>query len=894
MNDSPTVDPDDGTDRHPLETIATQYIQRLRRGHHGAIEPVAEVPEQLGTEIRDLLPVIQRLEQARKRQSQRPGGLASLGSSRPERLGDYQLVRQIGRGGMGVVFEAVQKSLDRKVAVKVLPKSLLEDQQQLDRFEREARTAGSLHHTNIVPVFGVGSDQGFHYYVMQRIQGTGLDRVLADQTEPFTPRQVAHLGLQAANALAYAHDQNVLHRDIKPANLIVNDDLDLWVTDFGVAKAIEEEASQSSEVVGTLRYMAPEQIRGDLDPRSDIYSLGCTLYELLAGRPAVDDATIRHAIVANRPAGPPPPVRHYDKKIPKDLERILCGAMAADLSDRYATATEMAADLQRFLNDEPIRIVPPSKAQLFVRWAKRNPAVAVLSAATAVLLLGIAALAWGRAEMAQNTLENETRLRGVAEQNAAIASGALDKIFQRFAIAGDNASTLNASLASAPTLSNEAAELLEELIRYYDDLASRDGLDDEMSRSAADARYAIGTIYHQLGQYERAIKTFEISRQACIAEQARSTDLSSEIDSTDIDGIIRETDLMNRIGFAWRMLGKDEQADEIHFEALQKLIADGVFQSSDRVRFSEAQTHFALSRRLRPGVGPETLPPITILEFLRHRDGRPAEGPGPDRERLEHDPARNHHLLRAEQLFRELYESNPEQVGYARWLAAALNELRSDSLVGASPKQLQAENEANEILRQLVKRHPENPIIQHDLATSLAHLNVFEPRIGPTQLEWGIDRLEEAVAHCQSLAAANPNVPAYLNTCAHTHFKLGVLLQRYADVIDRHNDPSSRQRFHDLKQQAVFSFRTAGRQHAMLEHQHPDAVGYRMWHALFVHFQAQAQLQAGQREEGQRTFARVARFWHRLALQYPDVGLAMFALAEAELTLRDLDANLDR
>ena len=884
MSTSPLADPDDGTDRHPLETIATDYAQSLRCGHRGWIEPIAEANEPLESEIRDLLPVIERLEQARKRRLQRPGGFASLGASRPERLGDYQLVRQIGRGGMGVVFEAVQQSLGRKVAVKVLPKFLLEDQQQLDRFEREARMAGSLHHTNIVPVFGVGSDHGFHYYVMQRIDGTGLDRVLAEKANPFTSREVAKLGLQAAGALAYAHQQNVLHRDIKPANLIVNEQLDLWVTDFGVAKALEEEATQPGEVVGTLRYMAPEQVRGQLDPRSDLYSLGCTLYELLAGRPAVDDPTIRQSIVADRPVYSTESIRRFNKSVPRDLDMILQGAMAKDPDDRYASAADLAADLRRFLSDEPIRIVPPSRAHLALRWSKRNPALATLSAATVVLLLGVAALAWGRAEMAQNSLENETRLRAAAEENAEIASGALDKIFQRFAIAGDTSSALNASVTSAPTLSDEAAELLEELIRYYDDLPRHDELSESMSRSAFEARYAIGTIYHQLGQYEKAIKTFEESRS-----QLRGELESRPAAIANIEVILRETDLMNRIGFARRMLGEDDEADAVHFEALKRLTAEGVFQSSDRVRFQEAQTHFALARRLRPGMGPETLPPIGIIGFLRHGDPRP--GDGLVRERFRFDPARYHHLSRAEQIFRELHDAEPAHVGYARWLAAALNELRSESLVGASPHQLHAENKASEILQQLLQRHPDNQVIKHDLATSLGRLDVFEPRIGPTQLEWGIDRLEEAVAICQSLVASHPNVPAYLNTHSQTHFKLGVLLQRYADVNHRSNDPLARPELQSLKQQASFAFRAAARQQALLELQHPDAVGYQLWHALFVHCQAQVQLQARQFDAAERTMFRAARLWHRLSLQYPDIGFTYFALAEAELVLLDLGAE---
>ncbi len=266
----PSTPPDPlASSRHPLESIASDFADSIRGGKQRSIDDFVESNPKLESELRELLPVIHQLERARQTHVQRPGGLASLGAARPDRLGDFEFVRQIGRGGMGVVFEAVQKSLGRRVALKVLPKSLLTDDAQLKRFEREARTAGSLHHTNIVPVFGVGEDQGFHYYVMQRIDGRGLDRLLSDEAEKLTPKQVASLGQQAASALAYAHQQNVLHRDIKPANLIVNHELQLWVTDFGVAKAIESEAvTRTGDVVGTLRYIAPEQIVGDADVRS--------------------------------------------------------------------------------------------------------------------------------------------------------------------------------------------------------------------------------------------------------------------------------------------------------------------------------------------------------------------------------------------------------------------------------------------------------------------------------------------------------------------------------------------------------------------------------------------------------------------------------------------------
>ncbi len=210
----------------------------------------------------------------------------------PERLGEYRIVRELGRGGMGIVYEAVQESLGRHVAVKVIHHVHL-DPKRLQRFQREAQAVAQLHHTNIVPIFGVGEHDGLPYYVMQYIRGNGLDAVLRDLARrrargegPERWRFVARVGVQAAEALQYAHEQGVLHRDIKPANLLVDEHETVWITDFGLAKLIgRDDLTGTGDVIGTLRYLAPEALHGETDPRSDIYSLGLTLYELLTLEP---------------------------------------------------------------------------------------------------------------------------------------------------------------------------------------------------------------------------------------------------------------------------------------------------------------------------------------------------------------------------------------------------------------------------------------------------------------------------------------------------------------------------------------------------------------------------------------------------------------------------------
>jgi serine/threonine protein kinase len=203
---------------------------------------------------------------------------------RPGRLGDYRIVREIGRGGMGVVYEAVQESLGRTVALKVLLQQMLADPKRVERFEQEARIAARLHHTNIVPVFGVGFDEGLHYYVMQRIQGEGWDRRLLHSATKPTAQEAARIGRDAARALQQAHDEGTLHRDVKPGNILIDDQEHVWLTDFGLAQILESDVTATAHVAGTLRYLPPERLHGVSDARGDVYSLGVALFEAVGGR----------------------------------------------------------------------------------------------------------------------------------------------------------------------------------------------------------------------------------------------------------------------------------------------------------------------------------------------------------------------------------------------------------------------------------------------------------------------------------------------------------------------------------------------------------------------------------------------------------------------------------
>jgi WD40 repeat protein/serine/threonine protein kinase len=370
-------------------------------------------------------------------------------------LGDFRIVREIGRGGMGVVYEAEQISLQRRVALKVLPFAAVLDQKQLQRFRNEAQAAASLDHPNIVGVHSVGCERAVHFYAMQYIEGRTLAQVIGDlrqnaglvakdsqgdglppsgekassddptvefeatpkpdaspsadtdreaQTQaqastegshrtPEFFRAVARLGIQAAEALEHAHQLGVVHRDVKPSNLLVDASGHLWVTDFGLAQTqTGANLTMTGDVLGTLRYMSPEQAQGDrriLDHHTDIYSLGVTLYELLTLEPPFASHD-RHKLIHQIIDANVSPPRGLNASIPRDLETIVLKAMAAEPEDRYATAQGLADDLRRFLDHEPIQARPPSLAERCMKWARRH--VAVVVATAIALMIAVVAL----------------------------------------------------------------------------------------------------------------------------------------------------------------------------------------------------------------------------------------------------------------------------------------------------------------------------------------------------------------------------------------------------------------------------------------------------------------------------------------------------------------------
>ncbi|MEQ1903894.1 MAG: protein kinase [Pirellulaceae bacterium] len=441
-----------------LGELLDELNSRHRRGEDPRLDEVCHAHPQFADQLRELFSTLCVIEKHRPSKPSQPEPAAStISHDKDTFIGGYKILREVARGGMGVVYEAIQLSLGRHVALKIISSHLIGNELAIERFRREARLASQLHHSNIVPVFDVGSENNICFYAMQYIPGQSLDNVIdelrilpersprkyspiattalenpngatavfqsqevntpmvevlrqplqsADTTKAtpkniFSPeffRNTGRIGVQIADALAYAHGKGILHRDIKPSNILVDANGNAWVTDFGLAKIDETSTlpnqaalTEAGDIVGTLRYLAPERLRGQHDQRCDIYSLAATLYEMLALRPifeSVDRVHLMDLLKNTEPVS----LRALNPMIPRDLETIVLKGLSKQRENRYQTAQSMADDLRLFLLDRPIQARRTSFVEKGIRWCLRNRITATLAA---VLLLSLTALTVG-------------------------------------------------------------------------------------------------------------------------------------------------------------------------------------------------------------------------------------------------------------------------------------------------------------------------------------------------------------------------------------------------------------------------------------------------------------------------------------------------------------------
>jgi serine/threonine protein kinase/Flp pilus assembly protein TadD len=839
--------------------LAESFLERYRRGERPSIEEYAKAHSELAGEIRRLFPALLMIEDFRPESDDLSGSIA-VGGTTLERLGDYRILREVGRGGMGVVYEAEQESLGRRVALKVLAAHGLRNPKQLLRFHREARAAARLHHTNIVPVFGVGESEGQHYYVMQFISGLGLDAVLEeikqlrghgpedvapapreatcalsaasvarslitgrfasapDQHSPnltaipgsATPpplpappssvvlpgqsrgssssdaggqyaRSVAMIGVQVAEALDYAHRQGTLHRDIKPSNLLLDGQGTVWVADFGLAKAADsDDLTHTGDIVGTVRYMAPERFEGRCDARSDVYALGLTLYELLARRPAFDKSE-RAELIRQVTHEEPARLRALDTTIPRDLETVVHKAIEREPARRYGDAAALAADLRRFVEGRAIRARRVSPVEHAWRWCRRNPAVAALGAA--VLALGGLSLAgalWVQRQRAEAALREAWQQAERRAETALRAGRAHDAVMALM----DQAATLRQQGLWA-----EARALLAQAEGQLNDAGGRD-LPERLRQAQADLELATRLEGNAIARMDFA--RGKSNYPAVAAEYAAAFEgagLAVADDAADAEAIaarIRRSAIRDQLVAAlddWAVVNADARL-RARLLGIARL-SDPDPRWRDRVRdpsvWEDRRALERLAAEIQEASEAEQPPQLlmTLARLLNDVRGSPAP------------------LLRAVQGRRPedfwlnytlgallLYDRSSEAVGFLRAaLALRPRDVLVTYRVGFALDLAGQPLEALPIHRRAIALDPNNPLGHQGLGVALHSLG----------------KLEEAAASFRRALALDPDLP-------HGHHSLGNALRslgRPDDAVSAYRraialDPGGAPAYHGL------------------------------------------------------------------------------------------------
>jgi serine/threonine protein kinase len=681
-------------------------------------------------------------------------------------LGDYRLIREVGRGGMGIVYEAEQISLGRRVALKVLSGAGALDPKKRQRFQVEAHAIAQLHHPQIVPIFAVGSEHGTHYYAMQYIDGPTLAEVIhqhrhhgreaagvgasgpnssATGTAPRGPtsgpgessanrcdeevigaspsrvvngscrgpgayRALAQLGIQAAEALDYAHTMGILHRDIKPSNLLIDARGNLWITDFGLARFQDEPGlTRTGDLLGTLRYMDPKLVFGrrmSFDPRSDIYALGATLYELLTLRPVFDGGD-REKLLRQIALEEPIPPRRLDPTIPRDLETIVGKAMAKEPDRRYATARELGEDLRRFLEDKPIQARRPTPLERAAKWARRHRAVLLTTATVAFLAMAIgAALLW-----------REQRQTAQINNELSLAIGQGDRAFDEIIRLSDELTMKGmqrfAETSQPPQRQEGVRAFYDQAIDFYDRLAHQAPVAPRMKALA----------YRRLG-FARMVKMAPGAED----DFRRSLDLYEKL----LAETPRAPELRQAIADVDFQLG------------LLRLYAGGGMRAAEpsfRRSFSieeELASEFAIDPQYLQELAGKRIQLSVWLEQVKL-------------------------LTEAERERRQLLDS------FARLAAQSSATPGQTQRMSAAYESLSHKlarwgwhREREEALRQALKLQPNDPVLLNNLAWALA----YRPDPPPS-------RSAEAVELAKNAVAAQPKGRAYWNTLGLVYLRAG-------------------------------------------------------------------------------------------------------------------------
>jgi tetratricopeptide (TPR) repeat protein/tRNA A-37 threonylcarbamoyl transferase component Bud32 len=689
-----------------------------------------------------------------------------LSSGAGAAFGDYELLEEIGRGGMGVVYKARQKRLDRLVALKVVRGEGIAGA-DTRRFRNEAETVAQLDHPNIVPVHEVGEQPGgLSYFSMKLIAGGSL----AEQLLRFRddPRAAAGLLAKVARAVHHAHQRGVLHRDLKPANILLDAQGEPHVSDFGLAKRLEcpgQEVTQSGAIVGTPAYMAPEQAsgrKGAVTTAADVYGLGAVLYALLTGRPPFQAESPLYILAQVRECEPEP-LRRGNAKVDRDLETVCLKCLQKEPVRRYESAGELADDLERWLRREPIRARPVGSTARLWRWCRRNPLVAGLTATlVTVLIAAVVVLGFSSALIAQKRDEAEANLRQARQalaseqraakrereqaQQARLQEAEADRQrqlaethFREARQAVDDAFTLVSEnhLLHEPCLDPLRKELLQNTLRYYTGFLKERGDNPALRAEVAAAHLRVAQITQALGPNEEWLVAFE--KGVAVVEQL-------------VRNHVKESEFGSLRAGIFRGSGR-----YLHPPAHPKKFLTA-FQKSRDLWETLVRTHPNVR-----GFQNNLAGQCNVVGLLQLLCGQPQEA------------IRSHE--RARMLWAQLVRQEPENPFYRAIFA--LNEVSLATALEAAQRPDEAEaayKRALEVQKQLVMDFPKIPMYPCDLSTNYRRQAQFLMDLG--RLEEAEEACRRSHAHASKLVTAYPTVSVYRLELGNSHNTLGIICSK--------------------------------------------------------------------------------------------------------------------
>lgn len=745
-----------------VDILAGDFVARYRNGERPTIEEYADRHPDLGDSIRQVFPLVLSVEKVKIDQQTEADGSATLAGREFQQLGDFRLLREIGRGGMGIVYEAQQDSLGRLVAIKVLPKQSLLDDESLGRFQREASTAAAMHHSNIVPIFGSGECEGTHYLVMQLVRGESLDRKIAaagsdvaTEASGLDCRKAAEIASQIADGLVYAHDCGVLHRDVKPANILIDEDGIAQLTDFGLARNSLDDPTMTQVLSGSPRYMAPERFRGHSDERCDIYGLGLTLYEMLSGAPAFADVSSQElidAVTQHRIR----PLRQLCPDVPIDLSTIVARAVSPDPADRYQSALELRDDLKRYIADRPIlarRISPP---QRLLRWCRRNPRFAAVSgvaifsllAATIASTAGLAMTAAANARTRNALAQSETTvdlalqsLNGVVEAVSTPENTAGD--FDSADVASYEFDSGGLQLTPSP----HAARILTRVQPLYQRLANQSPSRPDIVLQMTEAGIRLSDIQRQLGKGLTAESTLR-KHIDLLQSRCEVVGLSNDQIQT------LRARLYNKLGDLLARELRDDESDEFYEQAIAAI--ELISAPDERTQLQLAYACVSLAD-----------PPLR-----RRRNAASAADRSSDAE---------NRMLQAEEILSRLSRQRTftSEVAVLR----ARVELARSRVEQRPALRQSGFSNAIKILSDQLSETPDDVRVRFAMVETLASVNLRRQGRSRVPVEIAEQRLRQALAELQPLRSRAPDTPLFAVSEVHIRHKLSNLMRLAGDTV---------------------------------------------------------------------------------------------------------------